>query len=339
MKNKPFRWGIMGCGIIAPRFYQAMEKSGEGRIVAAASKSMWRAKRFRKKTGVDRIYNSYQSMLESEQLDAVYIANTHNFHAESALLCLSHRIPVLVEKAFTQDARQASSVISLALKNKTFAMEAMWTRFNPATQKLRELLSNDAIGDIQTLEAEFCVRMHPLSPKMWPWNRMYSPKLAGGALLDIGIYPISLASMIFGQPPLTIESSSTMAWTGVDKSSEYLFGYENGSTATMKSSFVTDGSRKMVIRGTNGSIEIPTFYRADKLTLNRNDTPEETLQCDSPGFEYQIREVHRCLKDGLLESPIMPLNESLSIMRTLDTIRTQWVMEYPGERHRLKITK
>jgi len=331
MDQKQFQWGIIGCGHIAPRFWKALNQTGEGTVVAAASKSMRRAQRFQQKTGVKRIYTSYEAMLDREKLDAVYVATTHNFHAENTLLCSQRHLPALVEKSFTQNAQQAERIISQARKNRVFLMEAMWTRFNPATVKLRELLANNRIGTLRSVDAEFCVRMNPLSAKMMPWNRMFSPRLAGGALLDIGIYPIAFTRMIFQQPPATIRSSAQITLTNVDATSEYHFGYPTGASADIKASFVSSGSRSLCITGDEGRIEIPTFYRADKLILNRHDEPEKNIPCAEPGFDYQIREVHRCLREGLMESPSMPLSESLETMKTLDVIRAQWRMKYPGE--------
>ncbi len=326
-----FRWGIIGCGLIAPKFFHAMENSGEGHVVAAASRSGHRAKRFQKRTGVERIYTSYEAMLESEQLDAVYVATSHNFHKENARLCLEHGLPVLVEKAFTQNARQAEEIISLARSKNLFLMEAMWTRFNPATVKLRELLAEGAIGTVNGLQADFCVRMFPMSRKTMPWNRMYSPRLAGGALLDLGVYPIAYARMVFGHPPTHISSSCEMAWTGVDKSSAYTFDYPGAGRAEMAASFVEERPRDAMIKGTKGRIRVPIFNSASVLEVMRNGKAPETIECGADGFEHEIREVHRCLKEGLTESPTMPLDETLEIMRTMDALRAQWKMKYPGD--------
>ncbi|MBT8046184.1 MAG: Gfo/Idh/MocA family oxidoreductase [Pontiella sp.] len=330
-EQKPFRWGIMGCGRIAAKFFTALSHTGEGLVVAAASKSMRRANRLQRKTGIETIYSSYEAMLDSDELDAVYIANTHNAHADSALLCLERGIPVLIEKPITQNAKQTERIIAAARANNTFAMEAMWTRFNPAVIKLQDVLAAGTIGEVRSLEAEFCVRMNPLNPKMRPWNRMCSPRLAGGALLDLGIYPIVFARMVFGQAPASISSSADMAWTGVDKSSQYTFEYSNGARAQMQTSFVKERPRIMVITGTTGSIHMTGFHGSDRFIIRRDGRPEEVVQCDPSGFEHEIREVHRCLKAGLTESPSMPLAETLETMQTLDTIRAQWGMKYPGE--------
>jgi len=333
-----FRWGIIGCGLIAPKFFQSLEKTGEGKVVAAASKSLHRAKRFQQKTGVERVYGSYKEMLDGEQLDAVYIANTNAEHAAAATLCLERGLPVLVEKAFTRNGAEAEELIALARANNLFCMEAMWTRFNPAIVKLRELLRDGVIGDVEHLRAAFCVKMNPLSPKMVPWNRMYSPHLAGGALLDLGVYTISFARMVFGQPPARIGSSVKMTWTGVDKTSEYNVDYSGGKRAELISSFGMERPRDAVITGTKGILRIPEFMHPSQMVLTRAGHAPETLKIEPDrlnngitGFQHEIREVHRCLRAGLTESPSMPLDETLEIMRTMDALRAQWSMKYPGE--------
>lgn len=332
------RWGIIGCGGIAPKFFQSLEKTGEGHVVAAASKSMRRAKQFQKKTGVEKIYDSVELMLDREKLDAVYIATSHNFHFENARLCLERGRPVLVEKAFTRNAKEAEELIALARAKNLFMMEAMWTRFNPAIVKFRELLRDGVIGDAERVQAAFCFRMSLLSPKMLPWNRMYSPRLAGGALLDLGVYAVALASMVFGQPPARIGGTAKMAWTGVDKTSEYHLDFGHGLRADLVTSFRESRTCEAVITGTRGIIRIPGFSHPSRLVVSRPGRAVENLHIEperldngAPGFQHEIREVHRCLREGLTESPSMPLDETLEIMRTLDTLRSLWGMKYPGE--------
>lgn len=325
-----FRWGMIGCGLIAPKFFHALENTGEGQAVAAASKSMRRAGKLQTKLGVPNVYGSYEDMLEREKLDAVYIANTHAEHAASAKLCLEHGLPVLVEKAFTRNAEEAESVIALAREKNLFCMEAMWTRFNPATAKLRELLEAGTIGDVQRVKADFCVRMGP-GRKTLPWNRMYSRRLAGGALLDIGVYPIAYARMIFGRAPERITGTAKMTWTGVDKTSEYHLDFGGGRRADLAASFKEQRPRDAVITGTRGIIRVPHFSGTDRLTVTRPGRAPETIECEPNGFEHEIREAHCCLREGLVESTLMPLDETLETMQTMDTLRTQWGMKYPGE--------
>jgi predicted dehydrogenase len=159
---------------------------------------------------------------------------------------------------------------------------------------------------------------------------MYSLRLAGGALLDIGVYPIAFARMIFGQPPARIGSSVKMAWTGVDTTEEFVFEYPDGQRAEVSASFRKAGSRDAMITGTAGAIRVPHFSHTDQVVLIRNGK-EELFECDANGFEHEIREVHRCLRDGRIESLLMPLSETLETMRVMDTLRAQWGMKYPGE--------
>lgn len=325
-----FKWGIIGCGLIAPKFFQALENTGEGHVVAAASKSIRRARRLQKKLGLQRVYGSYAEMLESETLDAVYIANTHAEHYQSAKLCFEHNLPVLVEKAFTRNEAEAEELIDVAGMHRLMLMEGMWTRFNPATVKLRELLAAGEIGEVTRLKASFCTKM-PFSMKTMPWNRMYNPRLAGGALLDLGVYALAYARMVFGQPPERIGGSAKMTWTGVDKTSEYHLDYGGGRRADLITSFVEQRPRDAVITGTKGIIHVPMFPAADRFTLTRPGGAPEIIRCEAPGFEYEIREFHRCLREGLIESPAMPLADTLGVMRTADALRNLWGMNYPGE--------
>ena len=328
--SEQFKWGIIGCGLIAPKFFHALKNTGEGRVVAAASKSMRRARRLQKRLGIENVYGSYAEMLERENLDAVYIATSHNFHYENTKLCFEHNLPVLVEKAFTRNTVEAKELIDIAEQRKLFLMEAMWTRFNPATVKVRELLAEEAVGEVTVMKAAFCIKM-PLSMKTMPWNRMYNPRLAGGALLDLGVYPLAYAQMVFGQNPARISGSAKMAWTGVDKTSEYHLDYGGGRSAELITSFVEERSRDVVITGTKGIIRVPNFHGADQFIVTRSGSAPETVQCEASGFEHEICEVHRCLREGLIESPGMTHAETLDVMRTADSLRALWGMKYPGE--------
>jgi dihydrodiol dehydrogenase / D-xylose 1-dehydrogenase (NADP) len=325
-----FRWGIIGCGLIAPKFFESLKNTGEGTVVAVASKSRSRAKRLQKKLGVAESYRSYAEMLTYEKLDAVYIATSHNYHAENAKLCLERNIPVLVEKSFTRNAEEAQELVALAREKNTFLMEAMWTRFNPATVKMLEMIADGVIGEVKHVKADFCVKM-PLGPKTLPWNRMYSRRLAGGALLDLGVYPIALSRMIFDRSPDKISGSNQWAWTGVDKTSTYSLDYGTGYRAELSSSFVETKQRDAVITGTNGIIKMPQFMGADHFVITRAGRAPETIQCEAPGFEHEIKEVHRCLEAGTIESEMMPHEQTRDVMHTMDTLRLQWPMRYPGE--------
>jgi predicted dehydrogenase len=324
-----FRWGIIGCGRIAHAFARGLQSLPGTELFAAASQSLSRAQAFGEENSVPRVYGNYEEMLAREQLDAVYIATTHNFHYENTKLCLNAGCAVLCEKAFTVNAAQAAELIALARAKKLFLMEAMWTRFFPCTVKLRELLSEGVIGEVTHLKASFGIR----SQKIFPWQRMRSKKLAGGALLDLGVYPVSFARMIFGQPPAEMTSRAKLGWTGVDETSEYFFNYSNGARAELFASFRKAVPHEAVLTGTEGTIRIPDFFHPSRMIITRRGTEPETLEVPyaAPGYQYEAAEVAACLRAGLIESPTMPLDETLEIMRTMDALRAQWGMKYPGE--------
>jgi predicted dehydrogenase len=324
-----FRWGILGCGHIAHKFVCGLQTLPGTELVAVASKSLRRAQEFGLEHSVPQAYGDYEKMLTNENLDAVYVATTHNFHYENVKLCLNHGHSVLCEKAFTVNAVQAAELIALARTKNLFLMEAMWTRFIPCIVKLRELLNAGEIGEVTHLKASFGIR----TKKLFPWQRMRSKKLAGGALLDLGIYPVSFARMVFGRPPSEITSRAKIGWTGVDETSEYFFSYPNGARAELFASFRKVTPHDAVLTGTKGTIHVPDFFHPHRMTITRHGAAPETLEipCAPTGYQYEAAEVAACLNDGRIESAVMPLAETLEIMRTLDTLRAQWGVKYPGE--------
>lgn len=325
---KPICWGILGCGRIASQMAESLKLISGAQLTACASRTH-REKAFAEKYAVPLAYSDYETLVANPEVDVVYIANTHNFHYESMLLALEHGKHVLCEKAFTINAKQAESVIVLARRKNLFLMEAMWTRCLPAIIKLREWLAEEKIGPIKKLNADLCVLLN-----MEPECRLMNPELAGGALLDIGIYPISFASMIFGKPPIKIRSNAYLGETGVDEHSEYLFQYEGDQCAQLSASFSFVGRRDVCISGTKGWIQIPNrFHGAQKLLRGEgpNLLEEVFLPFEGKGLHFEATEVMRCIREGLTESPHMPLDETLGIMRTLDTLRAQWGLRYPDE--------
>jgi len=204
----------------------------------------------------------------------------------------------------------------------------MWSRFLPALVKVRQLLSLGAIGEPRILSANFGFRA-PFDPQ----SRLFNPELGGGTLLDVGVYVLSLASMIFGAPA-SIHSSAHLGKTGVDEQSAYLLGYPNGAFASLFSAVATDSSRQADLYGEKGSLHLPSpWYAAKQVVFKRPEKPDEVFDCpyEGSGFQFEAQEVMRCLQKGSTESRIMPLDETLSIMQTMDTIRAQWGLRYPGE--------
>ena len=326
--SKIIKWGILGSGRIAHEFAEGLKVLPDAKLEAVASKTEGKAESLGKMFGVKNIYNNYEELVKFPSVNVIYIATTHNFHYENALFCLNHGRPVLCEKPFTLNGIQAEELIKTARNNKLFLMEAMWTRFLPCIVKLNELLDKGILGEIQHFKADFGIKRE-LDPK----GRLFNPDLGGGALLDLGVYPISFARMIYKQSPSRIKSSAYIGETGVDEKSCYLFEYENGQTAMLSSSNRLIMPHNASIFGTKGYLEIPNFYQPSKMILKLEGKEKKTIEIPfkSTGYNYEAREVMSCLNAGKIESEIMPLDETLEIMKTMDILRSQWYFKYPGE--------
>ncbi|MHA1730127.1 MAG: Gfo/Idh/MocA family protein [Promethearchaeota archaeon] len=330
---KEVNWGIIGSGNIAHSFAQGLSLISEANLEAAASKS-GKAQKFINIHNGKSAYggeSAYKDLVNDPNVEIIYVATTHNFHYENILLCLEHGKPVLSEKPFTINAKQAEKIIKIARKKDLFVMEGMWSRFLPCMVRLRELLDNEKeniIGEVKHVKADFGFTM-PFDPE----HRAFNPNLAGGALLDLGIYCISLASMIFKQPPEKIKSSAYLGETGVDEQSYYLFEYKDGQTAMLSSSNRVLMPHRAIIAGTKGFIEIPNFSRPNKLEIwiQGRKMQTEKVPFEPKGFQYETIEVMKCLEAGKIESEIMPLDETLEIMKTMDSLRAQWDFKYPEE--------
>lgn len=325
---KTINWGIIGCGNIAKKFIEALNSLDNARLVAVASTSHEKARQYAETYHVPNYYDNYLSLVKNPDIDAVYIANTHNFHKESALLCINYGKAVLVEKPFTVNTREAGELISAARKKQVFLMEAMWTRYLPAIRKVMDLIKEKAIGELRLLNADFGFKTNLGSD-----SRLFNRQLAGGALLDVGVYPVSFASYVFKKEPIIIKSNACLSSTGVDESSTYFFIYDKGEEALLYSALTYQTPQIAFIIGTKGFISIPTFWKAQKINVSIEN--QQSKMYDFPfrcnGYEYEIEEVIRCLQEGKTESSIMPLDESMKIMETMDLLRSQWGLKYPGE--------
>jgi predicted dehydrogenase len=328
MRKKSFNWGIIGCGQIAGKFAESLQVLSNADLYAAASRSGEKARSFSKKYRVRKWYDSYEKLTEDPAIDAIYIATPHNLHFEHAMLCIRNGKAVLCEKPLTVNEKEARNMVESAKQAQLFLMEAFWTRFLPSTIKLNQLLKDGIIGEIKLLQADFGYNM-PFDAN----HRSYNPDLAGGALLDVGIYPINFAQMIFKDDPDEIKSTFIPAATGVDAQSAYIFTYPDGSLAVMNAAVNVDTQHNAWIYGTEGFIHMPEFFHATKIHVERTDGFRETFTVPfkSTGYSYEAQEVMECLNGGELESKVMPLAESLKIMRIMDAIRTQWGFKYPSE--------
>jgi predicted dehydrogenase len=275
-----------------------------------------------------KAYPKLDAMLSSGDIDIVYVNSTNQAHSSQVKEALEAGKPVLCEKPFTLNAPQLAGLVALARSKNLFLMEAMWVRYLPAVVKLRQLLTDGIIGELQWMQAGFHA-----NPAKDPKNRFYDPALGGGALLDLGIYPISFASMVFGEPA-RIVSSASLAPTGVDERFAAIFDYASGAHASLSAGFNGFFKDEIVLLGSTGQVRAirSAGWKVDRLIVERNGQVEDLqFLVDGRGYGYQAAEVLRCLEAGETESPVMPLDESLAIMKTLGQLRAQWGMVYPGE--------
>lgn len=320
-------WGIIGTGAIAKKFAFGLSKAPGAELVAVGSRARQTADRFADEFDVPHRHASYETLAADGDVDVVYVATPHTFHKACSLLCLDAGKAVLCEKPFTINASEAEEVIASARKRKRFIMEGMWTRFFPAMDKLRELLTENVVGEIRMVAADFGFRAG-VDPKA----RLFNPMLGGGALLDVGVYPVSLASMLLG-PPDRIATLAHLGETGVDEQSGMLFGYEGGEIALLYTAVRTTTPHEAFILGTEGRIRIRApWWKPSALEVTGKRSEVHELPFEDNGFQYEAAHVTARLRQGKLESDIMPLDETLSVMRTMDEVRSQWGLTYPMEK-------
>ncbi|HSR32095.1 MAG TPA: Gfo/Idh/MocA family oxidoreductase [Anaerolineae bacterium] len=322
------RWGILGTGWIANEFAQGLAELADAELVAVGSRRAESANRFADRFQVPRRHAGYQALAEDPDVDVIYVATPNPMHRENCLLCLASGKPVLCEKPFALNAGEAHEMIQMAREKELFLMEAMWTRFFPLMRKVRALVNEGAIGEVQMLVANLCIRFD-----FDPSDRRYALELGGGALLDLGVYPLSLASMIMG-PPSGITTLAHLGETGIDEQAGIILGYDQGRVSTLYTSIRVDSPVDAILLGTQGQICIhPWWIRPETITLSV--TGQETTRIELPfagnGYQFEAAEVMACLRAGKLESDLMPLDETLSIIKTMDAIRAQWGLRYPGE--------
>jgi predicted dehydrogenase len=322
------RWGILGTGSIARQFVEGLGALPDAEVVAVGSRSEATAESFARERGIPRRYASYEDLAADPDVDVVYVATPHPFHAANAELCLGAGKAVLCEKPFTVNAGEAERVVGLARERGLFLMEGMWTRFFPLMGELRRLLSEGAIGEPRMLTADFGFR-----DEFDPRSRKFDPDLGGGALLDVGVYCISLASHLFGAPS-EVAGVGHLGETGVDEQAAAILRHEAGRLSVLSFATRTGTPQEATVMGTEGYVKIHSnWWRPKALTLHRPGEEERLVEAPviGNGFNYEAAEVMRCLREGRAESDVMPLDETLSVMRTMDEIRAAWGLRYPGE--------
>ena len=326
MKNK-LKWAIMGPGDISVQFLNDLRLAGL-HLEAVGSRSLDRAQSYAKNHSINRAYGSYEDLVADQDIDVVYISTTNNAHFANAKLALSSGKNVLLEKPFTLNAAQARELAAISRLNGVFLMEAMWTRFLPNHRTLFEKLDQGLIGNPLFLLAD-----HNLYLPKESFPRLYDPALGGGSLLDLGIYPISLAHRLFGNPT-RIQSSASLMPGKVDEAMAAIFEYSGGRQALLHSSIISAGPVRGFILGDAGRIEMEkSFYEHSSFTVfdrNENILFKYEGNIKGRGMQYQALEVERCISEGLIESPTMSLDETVQIMEVMDQIRTQTGIEFSG---------
>ncbi|MET7711113.1 Gfo/Idh/MocA family oxidoreductase [Streptomyces sp. NPDC005407] len=325
------RWGVLATGGIAASFTAELRAMPDAEVVAVASRTEASAKAFADRFGIARAYGDWASLAADEDVDVVYVATPHSAHRAAAGLCLEAGKAVLCEKAFTLNTREADELVSLSRERELFLMEAMWMYCNPLVRRLAALVGDGAIGEVRTVQADF-----GLAGPFAPDHRLRDPALGGGALLDLGVYPVSFAQLLLGEPD-RIQADALLSPEGVDLNTGMLLGWsQSGATALLSCSVTAGTPVTASVTGTAGRIDLPQgFFFPDRFVLHREGghEPEEfTAEGRRDSLRHEAAEVMRCLRAGETESPLVPLDGSLAVMRTLDAVRDRIGVRYPSER-------
>ncbi|MFJ5720372.1 Gfo/Idh/MocA family protein [Streptomyces sp. NPDC093149] len=326
------RWGVLATGGIAATFTEDLRAMPDAEVVAVASRTDASARAFAQRFGIPRAYGSWAALAADDEVDVVYVATPHSAHREAAALCLEAGKHVLCEKAFTLNAREAGELVKLARDRGLFLMEAMWTYCNPVVRRMTELVRDGAIGDIRTVQADF-----GFAGDFGPGHRLRDPALGGGALLDLGVYPVSFAQLLLGEPD-RVQADALLSPEGVDLNTAMLLSWSRaGASALLNCSIVGDTPVTASITGTKGRIDFPHgFFYPERFVLHRpGQEPEEftagATGAGLRGMQFEQAEVARALRAGETESPLVPLDGSLAVMRTLDAVRDRIGVRYPAD--------
>ena len=321
------RLGILGAGKIAGIMARTLREMENVQAWAVASRERERAEEFARTYGIERAYGSYEELVEDPAVDLIYVATPHSHHAEHCLLCIEHGKPVLCEKAFTANAAQARQVLARAEERGVFLTEAIWTRYMPSRRMIDDLIGEGALGEVVSLTANLG---YPLTHV----ERIMEPALAGGALLDIGIYPLNFASMVLGDEVEDVTSACVKTSTGVDAQSSIVLRYRDGKMATLHTTVLAATEQYGIIYGTKGYLIAHNINNIDRISLfgpDRSLRREITVPKQITGYEYEVEACRRALETGALECPEMPHAQTLRMMEQMDALRRDWGVRYPFE--------
>ena len=323
--SKQYNWAILGCGKIAEKFALELKTLPNANLYATASRSLKNADSFAKTFGFEKSYGSYLEMVNDPKVDIVYIATPHTFHLEHTLLCLNHKKAVLCEKAFAINSKEVLQMIQASKDNNTFLMEAFWVIFRPKFNKVIELIKSEKLENLKFLKSDFM-----FNGEYNPKNRLYNIDLGGGSLLDVGIYPVFTALILLGIPN-QIKAIPHFSPTGSEESISMLFGYKNGATAILASSFDANYKNETEICFENGIIKYDRFSN-DPIQIIQNGLTREIFfePGENLGYHFEATHVMECLDKGLIESPTLPHSISLNLINILDDVRKQADIIYPN---------
>lgn len=324
MENK-IKVGILGLGTIARKMALTVNESDCAVLYSVGSRSFEKAEDFAAEFGASKAYGSYEELAEDDRTELIYIATPHAFHFDNALMCLKKGKHVLIEKPAAVNARQAEIIFSYAKEKRLFAGEAMWSRFQPVQRTLEELIKNGAIGEVTCVCANTGGRMTSVP-------RLVMPELAGGALLDVGIYPLNFASMIINEPVVNITGIACLTDKGVDGQNGFILTYESGKMAILGSSMLSEMDSMGIVYGTEGRIEADgviniSFFKV----INKDGVKTITRPYQHTGFEFELNAAVKAIKEGEIEFPEMPHNETVKMLNIMDRLRSNWGVKYPFE--------
>lgn len=323
----PIRWGILGTGNIARKLAHDIGTMDDAEVVAVGSRSQANADAFASAQSVPNAYGSYNELIRDPNVDVIYVATPNHMHYQNTMACLRSGKPVLCEKPFALNTRQAQEMIDYAERHNLFVMEAIWSRFIPAHRKLYDLAWTGALGEIRMIDAEFGFRA-----QFDPASRLFDPTKGGGALLDLGVYALALVVKLLGTPD-RVTGFAQLSATGVDEQSAIVLGFPSGAVASISCAIRTQLSNDARIYGTKGRARLhEPFWRPDELTTVIDDIEQHyAIPRENWGYQHELEEVHRCLREGHVESPLITHDDTLTIARIMDDLRKQWGVTYPGD--------
>ena len=323
-----FKVGIIGAGWIAEKMAEALAPLEDYCVHAIASRSLEKAEEFAGRWNIAKAYGSYEEMVADDEINLVYIATPHSHHFQHAMLALEHGRNVLVEKAFTANAQEAEILIRTAHEKGLFITEAIWTRYMPLSHKVKEVMESGIIGEPRVLTATLCYMMEFK-------ERIVRADLCGGALLDLGVYALNFARMYFGTDIVRTVTNVHLGPTGMDMHESISLSFADGRMANLQAGALCLNDRQGIISGTEGYIKVDNINCPEVVEVWRNY--ELAARYEKPadmvnGYEYQVFECRRCIEEGLQESPMMPHEETISIMKQMDALRQEWGVRYPMDK-------